>query len=136
MLDFDGQLMDGRIFGCKPGQSDTEFERGLKIRRTLPPRIRKHEVEYGHRPRRLDQRLHLGEESRRQPGDWIAVSSESLEKPLEQARLQGGHAHALAVDGIEAADCVADGQKPAGGDFESLEMAPHALGKTVARDPV
>jgi hypothetical protein len=73
MLDFDGQLMDGRIFGGEPGQGDTEFERGLKIRRTLPPRIGKHEVEYGHRPRRLDQRLHLGEESRRQRGDWIAV---------------------------------------------------------------
>src|SRR5713226_6398028 len=121
MLDFDGQLVDIRIFGGEPGQGDTEFQRGLKIRRTLPPCIGKHEVEYGHLPRRLDQRLYLGEESRRQPGDWIAVSPKSvsrksLEKPLEQARLQGGHAHALAVDGIEAADCVADGQKAAGED--------------------
>src|SRR5450631_4229334 len=66
----------------------------------------------------------------------MAVSSQSLEKPLEQARLQGGHAHTLAVDGIEAADCVADGQKAAGEDVESLEMAPHALGEAVARDPV
>src|SRR5216684_5992837 len=108
MLDFDGQLVDIRIFGGEPGQGDTEFQRGLKIRRTLPPCIGKHEVEYGHRPRRLDQRLYLGEESWRQPCDWIAVSPKSvspksvslksLEKPVEQARLQGGHAHALAVD--------------------------------------
>src|ERR1700730_16137284 len=114
MLDFDGQLVDIRIFGGEPGQGDTEFERGLKIRRTLPPCIGKHEVEYGHRPRCLDQRLYLGEESRRQPGDGIAaspnytspksVSRKSRENPLEQARLQGRHAHALAVDGIEAAD--------------------------------
>src|ERR1700731_779910 len=129
MLDFGGQLVDGRIFGGEPGQGDTEFERGLKIRRTLPARIGKYEVECGHRPRRLDQRLDLGEETRRQPGDWIAVFPWSLEKPLEQARLQGGHAHALAVDGIEAADCVADGQKPTGEDVESLEMASHALGE-------
>src|SRR6267142_4108284 len=104
MLDFDGQLVDIGIFGGEPGQGDTEFQRGLKIRRTLPPCIGKHEVEYGHRPRRLDQRLHLGEESRRQPGDWIAVFPWVLEKSLEQARLKGGYAHALAVDGIEAAD--------------------------------
>ena len=71
---------------------------------------------------RLDQRLHFGEEGRRQSGDWIAVSAKSLKQPLEQARLLGGHAHALAVDGIEAADCVADRQKPAREDVEALEM--------------
>src|SRR5437879_11387115 len=86
MLDLNGQLVDGRIFGGEPGQGDTEFERGLKIRRTLPPGIGKHEVEYGHRPRRLDQRLHLGEESRSQPSDWIAVFPWSFEQPLQQAR--------------------------------------------------
>ena len=136
MLDFDGQLVDGRIFGREPGQRDTEFERGLKIRRTLPASIGKREVEHSHRPRRLDQRLHLGEESRRQRGDWIAVFRWSLEQPPEQARLQRGHAHALAIDGIEAADCVGDGQKPAWEVVKLLEMTPHALGEAVARDPV
>jgi len=37
--------VDIRIFGGEPGQGDTEFQRDLKIRRTLPPRIGKHEVE-------------------------------------------------------------------------------------------
>jgi hypothetical protein len=36
MLNFDGQLVDVWIFGGESGQGDTEFERGLKIRRTLP----------------------------------------------------------------------------------------------------
>src|SRR5882724_3461757 len=45
MLDLNGQLVDGRIFGGEPGQGDAEFQRGLKIRRTLPSRIGKHEVE-------------------------------------------------------------------------------------------
>src|SRR5260370_27750174 len=79
ILHFGGELVDGRILGGEPGQRDSESERGLKIRGTLPPCIGKHEVEYGHRPRRLDQCLHLVEESRRQPGDRVAVSRESLE---------------------------------------------------------
>src|SRR5437868_8493138 len=136
MLDLHGQLVDGRIFGGEPGQGDTEFERGLKIRRTLPPGIGKHEVEYGRRPRRLDQRLHLCEESRSQPSDRIAVFPWSFEQPQQQARLQRSHAHALAVDGIEAADCVTDGQEPAGEDVNSLEMTPYALREAVARDPI
>jgi len=48
ILDFRGQLVHGRVFGGEPDQGGTEFERGLEIRRTLPPRIGKHEVEYGY----------------------------------------------------------------------------------------
>ena len=55
-------------------------------------------------------------------------SSRSLEQPLEQARLQRGHAHALAIDGIKAANCVPDGKKPAE-DVEPLEMTPALSGK-------
>src|SRR5262249_23730358 len=60
MLDFRGQLVDGRIFRGELRQGDTEFERGLKIRRTLSSCVRKREVENGHRPWRLDQCLHFG----------------------------------------------------------------------------
>jgi hypothetical protein len=47
MLDLDGQAVHRRILGGEPGQGDTEFERGGKIRRALPARVGNDEVEDG-----------------------------------------------------------------------------------------
>jgi len=44
------------------------------------------------------------------------------------------HAHALAIDGVEAAYCVAERQQPAGEFIEPVEMPPHARGKPEAGD--
>src|SRR3954454_16613818 len=134
VLHFSGQLVNGRILGGETRQCDSELERNLKIRRTFSACMGENEVKRGYGPRRLDQWLHLIEESRRQAGHRIALSSYSLEKFLEQAGLLRGHAHALAIDGVEPADCVADGQQPARERVEALEMAPHALAEAVPRD--
>jgi hypothetical protein len=119
--------VDVRIFGGEPGQRDTKFERVLKIRWTLTARPGKHKVKCGDCPRRLDQCLHLGEESRRQPGDWIADSRQLSEKLVKQAGLLSGYANPLAVDRIVAANCVGDGYNPAGEWIEPFEVSPHAF---------
>lgn len=67
--------------------------------------------------------LHLGEERRRQPGDWIAVSRQCPEKFLKQSAPLRRRAHALPVDGFEAADGVGDWQKSADEDVKPLEVA-------------
>jgi len=76
MLNFDGQLVDVWIFGGEPGEGDTEFQRWSSKSAGRCPLYRenaKSNMATDHGV--LDQRLHLGEESRRQSGDWIAVSS-------------------------------------------------------------
>jgi hypothetical protein len=48
---------------------------------------------------------------------------------LQDERLQRGHRHALAVDGIGAAQAVADRQESLGQASEPLVSTPHAGGK-------
>jgi len=78
--------VDGRIFGGEPGQGDTEFERGLKSA-DVAPRIGKHESVWH------DHGVSINVcTSAKKVGASPAIgllSSPSLEKPLEQARLQG-----------------------------------------------
>ena len=53
---------------------------------------------------------------------------------VKQDRLLRSHAHALAIHGIEAADCVSDRQQPTRKRFDLLEMAPYARRETEAGD--
>src|SRR4029077_15211146 len=126
--------MNSRVFCGEPGQGYAESDPCLEIRRTLPPRAGMDEVGGGHRPRRLEQCRHLGEEGGCQPGDWISLLCQPLQQSAEQASLLRGDAHALAINGIESADYVGEWQKAARERLKALEMAEHALRKAVARD--
>src|SRR5258708_33991568 len=115
MLNLDGQLMDGRVPGGEPHQGAPEIKSVLEVRWTLSPGLRINQVRgCRHRPGRLYERLNLGEEGWRQADKRIAFRGACLQKSMHQPCLLSGHAHALTVDGIEAADCVAHGQNPRG----------------------
>ena len=64
------------------------------------------------------------------PAIGSLFSASPSEQSAEQASLLRGDAYALAINGIEAADCVGDWQKAARERLKALEMAEHALGKS------
>src|SRR5260370_41106333 len=112
MLNLDGQLMDGRVPGGEPHQGAPEIKSVLEVRWTLSPGLRINQVRgCRHRPGRLYERLNLGEEGWRQADERIAFRGACLQKSMQQPCILTGHAHALTVDGIEAADCVAHGEQ-------------------------
>ncbi len=103
------------------------------LRWALPFGLRKSKIwDCRRRPWRLDKPARLAEEGGREPSERIALPA--LEQPAEQYRLLGGHAHALAVHRVEAADGVAEGKQPVRERFEPLEVPPKASRKAKAND--
>ncbi len=116
-------------------RAESEFECALEVRRTLSGRFGKHEIGDGrHRPRRLDYRMGFGEEGRRQRGEAVPLHGRRLEQPAKQARLLGGHAHALTIDRVEPADRIGDRNQSARQALKAFEMPPLARCKAEPSD--
>src|SRR5262249_57033930 len=75
-------------------------------------------------------RKERGRESR----EPVGIRAKAVQQPAELASLLRRHAHALAVNRIEAADRVADGQQTARKLGQSLVVTIHALRKAKPRD--
>src|SRR6202011_4318574 len=76
----------------------------------------------------------LGEEGRSQASKRVRLVGPLLEESVEHAGFLGGDTHALAVDRVEAAYRVAEGQQPARELLELVEMPSDAGGKPEAGD--
>src|SRR5215471_15512591 len=80
-------------------------------------------------PGRVDQGCGLLEERWREPGQRIGLRTKAVQELAERTGFLRRHAHALAVNGIEAADRVADGQQTTRKLRQSLVVTIHALRK-------
>src|SRR5262245_13214165 len=134
ILDFGGELMNCRVLRGEPCQSQAEFERHIEICRALPARIGKYKLKVGPGPWRVDQLGDFFKKSWRQSGSLVDISCPLRKKHLEYACLLGSHAHPLTINGIEAANYVANRKEPAREDREALEVAQEIISEAVAHD--
>ena len=135
MLNFEHFLVDGRVRCHQSVEGAPESQRALQIRWALPFGLGEGEIgDRRRRPWRFDQPGCLGEEGGREPRERVAFLAP--EQTLEQQRLLGGHAHALAVYRVEAANSVAKRKQAARERFEPLEVAPDAPREAKADDVI
>src|SRR4029453_14084329 len=106
MLDFYHQPVDGRVTRGEPGEGAPEINRALKVRRPLAPRLRMDEIKTRRCPWRFQYSSRFGEERGRKLGERIAFRAPCAEETPDETSLLSGDAHALAICGIEPAQCV------------------------------
>src|SRR5438445_4010067 len=112
MPDLDCQSVSCFVADRELPERGQKVEPVLQIGGALPGRVRKGEVRNrGHRPWSLDHIPGFRKECPPQAIQRIRLPGTDLQHAVKDARLLGGGAHALAVDRIEAADCIANGKQ-------------------------
>src|SRR5258705_412957 len=135
MLHLRREPVNGRVAGSELAEGGAELHGLLEVGRPLATGVRVNEVRNRRGcPRRVDDLRDFHEIGGRQLGLRIALARAGREELPEGYGLHRGHAHALTVDRIEAADRVADRQDAAWEALYALVVAEHAFVKAEARD--